>query len=213
MRHRQRKRRSPARLAALTVLIFCLVAVILARTGAEHKPAEVATAPQKETAPRQESAEQLTIKLEDPDILPASSPDPEPDNTPVAVDRYADVATTEEELRDLAAIVYLEAGNQSAEGQQAVVEVILNRVIAGNFPDSVHDVLYQGAGTKVPQFSTIGLVATIEPGQAQYDAISAALYGPSILPDDVVFFSRGGENDRTWGKIEDHVFCYQYVWG
>ena len=44
------------------------------------------------------------------------------------------------------------------------------------------------------------------------DAIDAALYGPSILPVDVVFFSRNGENDRVWGKIGGHVFCYAYVW-
>ena len=64
----------------------------------------------------------------------------------------------------------------------------------------------------MPQFSTIGLLSAAEPGQAQYDAIDAALYGPSILPADVVFFSRSGENDRVWGKIGGHVFCYAYVW-
>lgn len=42
--------------------------------------------------------------------------------------------------------------------------------------------------------------------------IDAALYGPSILPADVVFFSQSGENDRVWGKIGGHVFCYAYAW-
>lgn len=128
------------------------------------------------------------------------------------VPRYSDVAMSEDERRELAGIVQLEAGNQCAEGQQAVVEVVLNRVISPEFPDTVHDVLHQGEGTKRPQFSTIDNLASAEPVAAQYEAIDAALYGPSILPEDVVFFSRKGENDRVWGKIQDHVFCYKYIW-
>jgi hypothetical protein len=126
------------------------------------------------------------------------------------VERCAGVTMTDAELRDFAAIVRLEAGNQSDAGKQAVAEVILNRVIAGNFPDTVHDVLYRGAGTATPQFSSIGAAAATEPAQEHYDAIFAALRGPSILPADVVYFSRAGENDRVWGIIGDHVFCYQY---
>ena len=141
---------------------------------------------------------------------PAPTPTPEP--TPTAVARYADVTMTEAERDELAAIIYLEARGEPAEGQQAVAEVVLNRVVSPDFPDSVSEVLHQGEGTAVPQFSTIGLLSAAEPGQAQYDAIDAALYGPSILPVDVVFFSRNGENDRVWGKIGGHVFCYAYVW-
>ena len=136
-----------------------------------------------------------------------------PEPTPTVVARYADVAMTEAERDELAAIIYLEARGEPAEGQQAVAEVVLNRVVSPDFPDSVSEVLHQGEGTAVPQFSTIGLLSAAEPGQAQYDAIDAALYGPSILPVDVVFFSRNGENDRVWGKIGGHVFCYAYVWG
>lgn len=134
------------------------------------------------------------------------------DVTPEVVPRYSDVTISEDERLELAGIVHLEAGNQCADGQQAVVEVVLNRVISPEFPDTVHDVLHQGEDTKRPQFSTIDNLASAEPVAAQYEAINAALYGPSILPDDVVFFSRNGENDRVWGKIQDHVFCYKYIW-
>ena len=138
---------------------------------------------------------------------------PTPEPTPTVVARYAGVSMTEAERDELAAIIYLEARGEPAEGQQAVAEVVLNRVVSPDFPDGVSEVLHQGEGTAVPQFSTIGLLSAAEPGQAQYDAIDAALYGPSILPVDVVFFSRNGENDRVWGKIGGHVFCYAYVWG
>ena len=119
---------------------------------------------------------------------------------------------TDEELAELAAVVFLEAGNQSAEGQQAVVEVVFNRVLHSAFPDSVHDVLHQGEDGDVPQFSTIYAVSTATPTQAQYDAINGALYGDTILDADVVFFSRNGENDRVWGQIGDHIFCREYIW-
>ena len=97
-------------------------------------------------------------------------------------------------------------------GQQAVVEVVFNRVLHSAFPDTVHDVLHQGENGDVPQFSTIYAVSTATPTQAQYDAINGALYGDTILDADVVFFSRNGENDRVWGQIGDHIFCREYIW-
>ncbi len=188
---------------AFCVLIGALAAIIAVR--ATYQP------------------EQITGKLENTEIsTPAQLSEPatteygqvaEPEDKPVRVPRYAAVEITDAELEELAAIVYLESGNQSAEGQQAVAEVVLNRVISPDFPGTVHDVLHQGAGTRVPQFSTINRIGTAKPTQAQYDAIDAALYGDSVLPADVVFFSRSGENDRVWGKIGDHVFCYAYQWG
>lgn len=134
------------------------------------------------------------------------------EDRPARAARYVYIDMTDEELDELAEILFLEAGNQSAEGQQAVVEVVLNRVLHSGFPDTVHDVLHQGEGTSVPQFSTISLLGTATPTQAQYDAINEALYGDTLTDPDVVFFSRSGENDRVWRKIGDHVFCREYIW-
>lgn len=152
----------------------------------------------------------LSVKA--PEEVAATQPVFETPEVVKRVDRYADIIITGAEERDLAAIIYLEARDQPPEGQQAVAEVVFNRVIADNFPDTIRDVIRQGEGTKRPQFSTISLIYTVDPQQEQYDAIIAALYGPSILDTDVVYFSRGGENNRTWGTIGDHVFCYQYSW-
>ena len=138
---------------------------------------------------------------------------PEPDQSvPVRNALYSGIEMTEAELAELAAVVYLEAGNQSAKGQQAVVEVVLNRVLHSAFPDTVHDVLHQGENSRVPQFSTVYAIKYATPTQAQYDAINGALYGDTILDADVVFFSRNGENDRVWGQIGDHIFCREYIW-
>lgn len=136
----------------------------------------------------------------------------ESDNAPAIVERYSAIAMTTAERDELAAIIYLEARNQCPDGQQAVAEVVFNRVINVNFPNSVYEVLHEGEYSTVKQFTTITKIDQAKPTQAQYDAIDAALYGPTILPHDVVFFSRNGENDRVWGQIQDHIFCYEYLW-
>lgn len=77
------------------------------------------------------------------------------DDMPELIPRYAAITISEDERQEIAGIIVLEAGNQCARGQQAVAEVILNRVISPEFPDTVHDVLHQDEDTTVPQFSTI----------------------------------------------------------
>jgi hypothetical protein len=114
---------------------------------------------------------------------------------------------TDAEKDKIVRVVWHEARGESPEGQQAVIEVIFNRIEADNFPDTVDEVINQPG-----QFSCAPYLDIAEPGQAQYDALDAALYGDPILPKDVVYFSRAAENDRVWGVIGGHTFCYQYVW-
>ncbi|HAD25659.1 MAG TPA: hypothetical protein DCF61_07985 [Alphaproteobacteria bacterium] len=60
----------------------------------------------------------------------------------------------EAERRCLAAGIYFEARGESVEGQLAVARVILNRVNAPNYPDSICGVVYEGASRKTGcQFS------------------------------------------------------------
>lgn len=132
-----------------------------------------------------------------------------PTPAPSVNERYAEITMSDEERRELLAVIYLEAANQSAEGQQAVAEVVLNRVISPDFPDTVHEVIHQDNPV---QFSTAENIGIATPKEAQETALDAALYGESILPTDVVFFSRKGENSRVYSTIGDHVFCYGYEW-
>ena len=189
-------------------MAFCVAILAILTAFASSVEVYTALSATAEETPVVTLTANILLDTEPPVIAVEATPEPEPEPVP----RYAAINMSEDEREELARIVYLEAGNQCAEGQQAVVEVVLNRVIAPEFPNTVYDVLHQGEGTKRPQFSTIGNLALAKPMAAQYEAIDAALYGPSILPDDVVFFSRKGENDRVWGKIQDHVFCYKYIW-
>lgn len=199
MRRKRRKRR----LASRGYIFLIAVAITLAHfVFGGNTEEQVSTATEVPA---------LELSFTTPDTEPTmTTPTPEPTPTPMCskpVDRYSEITMSDEELDELAEIIYHEARGESFEGQQAVAEVVFNRVIADNFPDTVHDVLHQKK-----QFSTVRLLNTAEPRQEQYDAINAALYGPTILPADVVFFSQKGENDNVWGAIGGHVFCYQYNW-
>ena len=99
----------------------------------------------------------------------------------------------------------LESGNQSDKGQQAVVEVIFNRIYSDEWPDTLYDVLSQKR-----QFSTWknrNSKRAIPTEQVKRN-IELVLSGKTdILPMDTVYFSRGGENSRVERIIGDHVFC------
>jgi spore germination cell wall hydrolase CwlJ-like protein len=68
-------------------------------------------------------------------------------NTPAAPFSMAGMSATTraQALECLTSAVYYEAGNQSDQGEQAVAQVILNRVRHPAFPSSVCGVVYQGS--------------------------------------------------------------------
>lgn len=51
--------------------------------------------------------------------------------------------------------VYYEAGMEPAEGRRAVAQVVLNRMRHPAYPKSICGVVYQGAGTRVCQFTFV----------------------------------------------------------
>lgn len=121
--------------------------------------------------------------------------------------RYPDIELTEEEKVLFAKLLWLECRGESYEGQQAVAEVILNRLAADNFPNSLKSIVYAEG-----QFPSTKDMYKAQPTQTQYEAIEAALYGPYVLPKDVVFYAKFVVNDNYWGQIGQHYFCYQYDW-
>lgn len=116
--------------------------------------------------------------------------------------RYG-VELTWEEIQLLAKVVWVEARGECNEGQQAVAEVALNRLVSGNFPNNLHDVIY---GEN--QFRSAKFLEDAEPYQLQYEMIENALYGPYILPMDVVYFATTAKTEKVWGQIGGHIFCY-----
>lgn len=104
----------------------------------------------------------------------------------------------------LARVVWVESRGEPAEGQQAVAEVILNRLASEDFADNLRDVVYAEN-----QFRSAAYLDEATPEQAQFDAIEHAIYGPYILPEDVVHFATYHATPNVWGQIGGHYFCYQ----
>lgn len=118
--------------------------------------------------------------------------------------RYPDIQLTYEERQLLARVIWVEAQGECEEGQQAVAEVVLNRMASANFGNTLKGIIY-GEG----QFRSVPYLETAEPYQAQYEAIERAIYGPYVLPEDVVHFATYPTNENVWGQIGGHIFCYE----
>lgn len=117
--------------------------------------------------------------------------------------RYEGLKLTDEETTLLARLIYVEARGECEDGQQAIAEVVLNRITSGLFGNSLTNLINDES-----QFVLRKLLKEAKPGQAQYEAIDRALYGPYVLPKEVMFYGRVRTTDSVWGNIGDHIFCY-----
>ena len=88
----------------------------------------------------------------------------------------------------LTAAVYYEARSESVEGQRAVAQVVLNRVRARAFPNSVCGVVYQGVGSgKACQFSFACDGSTLRPRDpdawARAERVAVAALNGGVMAD------------------------------
>lgn len=119
--------------------------------------------------------------------------------------RYGDLTLSDGDMELVARLVWVEAQGEPDDGQQAVAEVVLNRLYSDRFPDTVRGVIYAEN-----QFRGTQYISEAEPTQTQYEAVERALYGPYILPMDVTHFATYAVNKDVWGTIGGHTFCYQW---
>ena len=106
-------------------------------------------------------------------------------------------------LAGLVTAAFLTFGRFGAEGQQAIAEIIYNRMVSDQFPDTLEGVIFAEG-----QFRSVSHLEEATPSQAQYDALENALEGPYVLPIEVVHFATYPVNENVWGKIGGHTFCY-----
>lgn len=203
-RRRQRRRMQAALLASL---LFALVLIVTLRIR-ETAPEPVAERTSALAAERQTltyitpapalpetAAEETTEEPEEPTV------EPEPEN------RYAELHFSDEDVYILACLVYHEARGESFEGQVAVVEVVLNRMLSDYFPDTVEEVVFQKYGD-VWQFSPAPYLYSAEPDKEQYLAVHTAIEEREhILSEDTVYFSTAPYNESVDMIIGNHYFC------
>ena len=104
----------------------------------------------------------------------------------------------------LAAIIQCEAGNEVYEGQLAVGAVIMNRVRAGGYPSTVHDVIYQKSQFPPAGAGTVASVAARGPKQSCLQAAQEALNGTDNTGGATCF--RRASSGHAGVVIGNHVF-------
>lgn len=87
---------------------------------------------------------------------------------------------TYDEAQELLKIAWVEAGNQGAEGQRYVMSVILNRVSSPDFPNTIHDVIYQKS-----QFAS-SAIDKAEPTAETHEALAEIEKG-NVAPEIIAF--------------------------
>ena len=111
-----------------------------------------------------------------------------------------------DQLEELAILVRAEAGNQSFEGKRWVAAVVLNRVESKDFPDNIHDVIFQKNPVQFSPTVDGGYErACYEVTQDCYDAVAAELEARST---DALFFRTGNYHKGTTPirKVGAHYF-------
>ncbi len=135
-------------------------------------------------------------KRSDPYLFDASIPEQQEN-------RYEGYMLTEEDIYTLACFVHAEAAGEAVEVQQAVAEVVLNRVVSPDYPNTVRDVIYQTEFYRAVE----AMKQMEEPDQEAYIAVDAAMYGPYILPEDVCFHSIWEQGKEQWGTLGSFTFA------
>ena len=100
---------------------------------------------------------------------------------------------TYEDAQLLMGIATAEAGNQGADGMWLIMSVVLNRVENPEFPDNIHDVVYQKS-----QFYARGIGKT-EITPECHEALARIEMG-EVAPEIVAF-------EKTTSKTLDQYFC------
>lgn len=118
---------------------------------------------------------------------------------------YSSIVISDSEMEELRRIVAAEAQTQSMKGREAVVEVIFNRVLSPDYPNTVHEVLCQKG-----QFSTWKMrnASWVVPDAAVAPIEWVLEKGRTALPStDYLYFSRGkSKYGKDWIQIQDHWF-------
>lgn len=105
---------------------------------------------------------------------------------------YAALNLSSEQLAVLERIVEAEAGDEDAYGKILVANVVLNRVLDDEFPDTVKEVVFQNNG-KTYQFSPVrsgGRYYTVKVSEHTKEAVARALAGEDYSDGALYFFAR-----------------------
>ena len=201
-RRKRRIRRRRIQRLVLLALLFTLTALVALRACKAREP-ETVSLP-LEAGRQTLTATNISQVPPEPETAPTAEV---PEESPEPGNRYAGLNISDEDVYILACLVYHEARGESFEGQVAVIEVVLNRMLSGYFPDTVEEVVFQKYDD-VWQFSPAPYLYSAEPGKEQYLAVHTAIEEREhILSEDTVYFSTAPYNESVDKIIGNHYFC------
>jgi len=117
--------------------------------------------------------------------------------------RYEGYLLPDEDIYMLACFVWAEAKDEPMEVKQAVAEVVLNRLVSPDYPNTVRGVIYQTEFYRAVDAMGRWGEENFEP----YMAVDAAMYGPYILPEDICFYSDWEKGEEIWGQLGKYTFA------
>ncbi len=153
-----------------------------------------------------DAAQEVQAASEEAEAPEAAESKPATAETTAGAENRWNITLTQEEIDLLAKIVWLESQGEPTEGQEAVVEVVFNRMASEKYPDTLYDVLSQGNPT---QFCSWKNRERANPTEKEYTSIHEVLNGNThILRNDTLYFSTEPLTPRLDQKIGGHSFCY-----
>jgi spore germination cell wall hydrolase CwlJ-like protein len=112
----------------------------------------------------------------------------------------------QDDLLLLAKVIYAEAAEGNLLDYQLVGNVVLNRVAASTFPNTIREVVYQGNGA---QYACIkGNKFKGQPNQMALEVAESLLLGERYCPENVVFQAQFKQGNGIYKKIGVHYYCY-----
>lgn len=98
---------------------------------------------------------------------------------------------SKEDITNLELLVEAEAGGEDYEGKLLVANVVLNRMVSEDFPDTVTEVIFQ-RNRKVTQFSPVGSgrIYEVTAGEETKKAVQDALEGKDVSKGALYFAAR-----------------------
>lgn len=182
-------------------------------TGMSKKQVTKVTTPESEESgkkvteyDREDVAEELENEAVPAGLAEPTNPEIATEETIAIIGNRWNITLSEEEIDLLARIVWLESCGEPQEGQEAVVEVIFNRMSSDKYPNTLFDVLSQ---QNPVQFCSWKNREIADPTEKEYQSIYNVLEGKTnILRNDTLYFSTEPLTPNLDCRIGGHSFCY-----
>lgn len=179
----------------VVLIIGLLIAIIYWASVTHHNTNSVDT--QRETTV-ESSVSAKSYWVDKDDIVYYTVDDVVYVGIPSRYNDFSNLIYTDEEINMLATLVYLEAGIESFDCQEAVASVVLNRMYI--YDKSLEEIIYEKG-----QFTPADKIQYSTPSESSLSAVKNVLSGGTTLPTYVTFFR--GNHYHNWDASRYVPYC------